>query len=71
MYQPKHRGNPVVMHRVHYIERERGWGSDEWDTDYNHKDEALAAVATCNSRNTSATAPDCYIIASYIGPITL
>lgn len=70
-YVPKHRGDPVTKYRVTYIERERGWGQDQWDTDFDTETLAHEAVARCNARHVPPVAPDYYITAHYVGPVTL
>jgi hypothetical protein len=60
-YQPKHRGEPVVKHRITVIESERGWGRNEWTEDYDTPEEARRAIRSINSKNKPGPAPDYYI----------
>lgn len=62
-YQPKHRGEPVIAFRITVVERERGWGGDEWTEDFHTREEAQARIDQINARNTSPVAPDYYIAA--------
>lgn len=62
-YQPKHRGEPVVKHRITVVERERGWGGDEWTEDFDTRAEAWARIQEINSKNTASVVPDYYISA--------
>lgn len=52
--------------RVLYFESERGWGSDTWELYYATFEEARDAFNWTNSKNTSITAPDYYIMATNI-----
>jgi hypothetical protein len=70
-YIPKHRGEPKVVYRVHYVESERGWGRTDWDADLDTEDEAREAVRKCNADLPLFHAPDHYIVASYTGKVTL
>lgn len=70
-YVPKHRGEPVVKWRLHYMESERGWGQDYFHVDFDTEEAALKAKAKCNARNTSPTAPAYYIVAQNIEKVTL
>lgn len=67
-YVPKHRKDPVVKHRITVIERERGWGGDEWTEDFDTPEEAWARIREINSKNTATHAPDYYIQA--VGKVT-
>lgn len=70
-YTPKHRGEPEIVYRVLCIERERGWGMDEWTVDLDTEEEAIEATKEYNARNIAPVAPDYYITASYIGKVVL
>lgn len=67
----RHRGEPKVVWRVHYMESERGWGQDYWETDFDTYEEAKAKYDECNAENTSLVAPDYYIKAYKIEQIIL
>jgi hypothetical protein len=69
MTAPKHRGEPKVVWRVHYLESERGWGQDYWHTDY--EDEAEARRNYEESQPKPGPIPDYYIIAQKIEKIEL
>lgn len=61
-----------TVHRVHYFESERGWGSDQWQTDYTTEEEAQKMVKETNEKFCSSPiTPDYYIKAEYLGPINL
>lgn len=49
--------------RVDFVESERGWGQDYWESFYDTYEEAKNAFIETNSRNTSTSAPDWYIMA--------
>lgn len=69
-YVPKHRKEPVTKYRVEFMESERGWGQDYWHVDYDTKEEADRVFTETNARNTSLTAPDYYIKALSVKPVT-
>lgn len=60
------------LYRVDIIESERGWGSKIDETKYfDNREEALKFVETYNrTHNTSATVPDWYMRADYVGKIS-
>lgn len=60
-----------IKYRVDYFESERGWGSDEWSSDYLTEELALAAVDECNKGNPTDHIPDYYIVATYKGPVVV
>lgn len=62
-YEPKHRGEAKVVYRITVVERERGWGGDEWTEDFDTEDAAWARIKEINSKNTAPVAPDYYIAA--------
>ena len=76
-YIPKHRGEPKVVYRVHFVERERGWSPIEWDSDFDTELEAQLIVRERKALNKLAEAesngrvPEYYILATYVGPVTL
>ncbi len=70
-YTPKHRGEPVVKFRVHYMESERGWGQDYFESDFDTMEEAQAAFDDTNSKLTERYAPDYYIKALKIERVVL
>ena len=45
------------------MESERGWGRDYWTEDYDTLEEAMERIRSVNAQNTSATAPDYYMMA--------
>jgi hypothetical protein len=67
-YTPKHRGEPVVKYRITVVERERGWGADEWTEDFDSEQEAWDRIKEINSKNTAPVAPDYYVQA--VGKVT-
>lgn len=67
----KHRGEPKKVWRVHFMESERGWGQNYWETDYDTKEEAQAAYDNTNARNLPGPAPDYYIQANKMCEVTL
>ena len=70
----KEKGDYIMptVHRVHYFESERGWGSDQWQTDYTTEEEAQKMVKETNEKFCSSViTPDYYIKAEYLGPINL
>ena len=69
-YVPKHKKEPVVKYRVEFMESERGWGQDYWHVDYDTKEEADRAFTETNARNTATHAPDYYIKALSVKPVT-
>lgn len=71
MYEPKHRGEPKVVYRLHYRESERVWGQDFWYVDFNTREEAEEARRECNSKLPTTHVPDYYIQAEGIEEITL
>lgn len=68
-YTPKHRAEPKTVYRVFYIERERGWGGDDWHVDYDTADEAMAAYN--RDKSPGGPTPDYYIIATHWLPVTM
>lgn len=61
-----------LKYRVAYHESERGWGSDDWTTDYNTEKEALDKVKETNDKYCSTKeVPAYYIRATYMGPVTV
>lgn len=65
----KHRGEPKVVHRVHFVESERGWGQDRWHVDYDDRAEAERVYA--ENQPKPGPTPDYYIITTSIEKITL
>jgi len=65
----KHRGEPKVVWRVHYLESERGWGQDRWHVDYDTEQEALEKYD--ESQPKPGPTPDYYIIATKWEIVTL
>lgn len=49
--------------RVLVVERERGWGGDEWYRYFDTEPEALEFIRETNAKNTAPHAPDYYIVA--------
>lgn len=70
-YEPKHRGEPKTVWRVYFMESERGWGQDYWETDYDTPQEAQAAYHDTNAKLTAPTAPDYYIKALKVEEVVL
>lgn len=71
MYTPKHRGEPVVKHRVHFMESECGWGQDFWEVDFDTPEQAQKVFDDTNAKLTGNRAPDYYIKAIKIETVTL
>lgn len=69
--ESEHCGKPVKKWRVHYMESERGWGQNYWETDYDTPEEAQAAYDETNAKNKSSVAPDYYIQANRIEEVTI
>lgn len=60
----KHRGAPVFKYIVDVIERERGWGQNSWEREFDTRREAQDFIDYTNSFNKAGPAPDYYIQAS-------
>lgn len=58
-----------IKYRVHFMESERGWGQNYWTRDFDTREDAQKAFDDCNAKNTSMSAPDCYIQANKISVI--
>ena len=58
-----------TAYRVSFTEYERGWGSEEWSTEYyDNADEAKErAVAYNKEHNNKDYVPDWYVVARYEG----
>ena len=62
--------NVTPLFRVDIMEYERGWGARLDETKYfNSEKDAKEFCAKFNARNTAASAPDWYMVASYEGRV--
>lgn len=52
-----------MKHRIFLMESERGWGREYWTEDYDTLEEAMERIRSVNAQNTSARAPDYYMMA--------
>lgn len=71
MKMAKHRGEPKVVWRVYYVESERGWGQDYWETDYDTEEEAQEWYDKTNAKNNLPYVPDYYITALKVERVVL
>lgn len=51
------------IYRVHCLESERGWGQEFYSVDFDTRKDAWEYFKEVNSKNTSPTAPDYYVVA--------